>query len=123
MTELVRRPWAGNVRELRNVCERLVLLACGARLDMADLPPLPGSGAWGVGADLLHGPASTGETSGAGVLKLPPEGVALFDVERQVIEQALAMNQWNVSRTAAFLKVPRHILAYRIERHGLVRPT
>ena len=50
---------------------------------------------------------------------LPAEGIALFDLERQVIERVLALKEGNVSQTALFLKVPRHVLAYRMEKYGI----
>ena len=45
----------------------------------------------------------------------------LFDVERQVVAHALARHRWNISAAARALGVPRHVLAYRIEKYGLER--
>jgi two-component system NtrC family response regulator len=103
---LRRRPWPGNVRELENACERLVVLAPDDTLRVEDLPPL----AAGQGAEAGDWPP------------LPADGLSLVDLERGVIQRALELNRWNVSRTAAYLRIPRHVLAYRIEKHGLRRP-
>ena len=102
---LTARSWRGNVRELRNLCERLAVLAPGPLIEASDLrperPPPGGSASWVAGL---------------------PEGISLVDIEAQVIQHFLQRNSWNVSSTARQLGVPRHILAYRIEKHGLDGP-
>ncbi len=103
LKELRLRSWPGNVRELENACERLVVLCEGAAVRVEDLPPAkPGS------PDEQWPP-------------LPPEGFGLVDLERKVIQRALDLNQGNVSQTARYLRVPRHVLAYRLEKHGISR--
>ncbi len=102
---LMERAWPGNVRELENACERLAILAPGAELRAEDLPPAhnepsPGGGDW-----LDH---------------LPP-GLSLVDLERHAVAQALERSGGNISAAARTLGVPRHILVYRIEKHGLRR--
>ncbi len=99
------RPWRGNVRELRNLCERLVLLAPGDRVRLADLP-----------ADRL--PPAQGDW-----LDMIPPDLSLMDVEEAVVRHVLDRNGWNVSAAARALGVPRHVLAYRIEKYGLQKPT
>ena len=108
MDELKGRPWPGNVRELENACERLVILCEGDELRHQDLPPAAGAGAPVAGRDEPW-PA------------LPPEGPSLVDLERDVIDRALKLNGWNVARTAVYLKIPRHVRSYRIEKYGLRR--
>ena len=103
LKELSRRPWPGNVRELQNACERLVVLCEGDALRLEDLPQERASQAsdeWPP---------------------LPPDGLSLVDLERRVIQRALALNQGNVSRTARYLRIPRHVLAYRLEKYGISR--
>jgi len=98
---LKARAWRGNVRELRNVCERLAILAPGTSVRLEDLPPDRAS-----------------LTSDAWLAQLP-DGLGLFDLEREVIAHTLRRHGGNVSAAARALAVPRHILAYRIEKHGL----
>ena len=100
---LEARPWPGNARQLRNVCERLVVLCRGAELRIADLPPegVPGS------------------SSGGEWPPLPPDGLSLIDLERRVIERVLELKGGNVTQAAAYLGVPRHFLAYRIQKYGI----
>jgi two-component system NtrC family response regulator len=107
---LQRRQWLGNVRELANVCQRMVLLRAGDLLDEGDIPPeregseMPPEKAEGI-AGLLRG--------------LPAERLPLLDLEREVIVQALAKHGGNRTRTAEYLDIPRHVLLYRIEKFGI----
>lgn len=56
-----------------------------------------------------------------GWLSLPPEGFSLVELEKSVIEHVLALTEGNISQAARYLCVPRHILVYRIEKHGISR--
>jgi DNA-binding NtrC family response regulator len=110
VAELSGRPWPGNVRELRNACERMVILCRGDEVSLDDLPPAPG------------GPDAGGpEDASAPFPALPPGGLSLVDLEKRVIERALRMKGGNITQAAQFLRVPRHILVYRIEKYGLRR--
>jgi len=112
-----QRPWPGNVRELENACERLVLLRRAGTLELGDLPPLverePGE------SDPDRGDADGLESF---LATLPEQGLSLVDLERRVIERALEHKRWNVSQAALYLKIPRHVLAYRMEKYGIRRP-
>jgi len=105
---LRRHTWPGNVRELENACDRLVILAEGDALRAEDLPPA-------VLAE-REPPRAAQEWP-----PLPPDGLSLVDLERRVIERALQLKQGNVTQAAAYLRVPRHVLAYRIEKYGIRR--
>ncbi len=105
LAELQRRSWPGNVRELENACERLAILAPSDELRIEDLPPT----------------AHADEAAGEDWLDHLPAGLSLVDLERQAVVQALARCDGNVSAAARLLGVPRHILVYRIEKHGLRR--
>jgi DNA-binding NtrC family response regulator len=107
---LEARPWPGNVRQLENACERLVLLAREDVLSIDDLPALPES----RGPEPAAAPADAWPS-------LPPEGLDLVDLERRVIERVLALKQGNVSQSARYLGVPRHVLVYRMAKYGLRR--
>jgi len=102
MEELKSRPWPGNVRELKNACERMAILCGGTEVSIDDLPPaVPRAGEeWPP---------------------LPTEGLSLVDLEKKVIERALRLKGGNITQAAAYLRVPRHILVYRIEKHGIRR--
>jgi two-component system, NtrC family, response regulator len=107
--ELRRRPWPGNVRQLENACERMIILCPGDELRVEDLPA-PVDSTAGTASQPVEWP------------DLPPEGVGLVDLEKRVIERVLALKQGNASQAAAYLRVPRHILTYRMAKYGIRRP-
>jgi two-component system NtrC family response regulator len=117
LADLRRHRWPGNVRELENTCERLVILCDGDTLRRSDLAPSIAQSA----SPAAQAAPRTGAASAEEWPPLPPEGISLVDLERRVIERALQIKGGNVSQTAAFLRIPRHILAYRIEKHGIRR--
>ncbi len=113
MEELKSRPWPGNVRELKNACERMAILCRGSEASMEDLP-LPSKGRDGESG-------GAAEAGGETWPPLPPEGLSLVDLEKKVIERALRLKGGNITQAAAYLRVPRHILVYRIEKYGIRR--
>ncbi len=103
--------WPGNVRELRNVVERAVLLSEGPRLEASDFDGL---------TPIRHTPAPAVSASPAGIT-LPPEGLRLDDVERQLITLALERTRGNQTRAAALLGLHRDQIRYRMEKYGLLK--
>lgn len=103
MRRLCAWDWPGNVRELENAIERMVILRRGETLEERDLPPKM----------MSKGSRSTS------VLNLPDEGYPLEDLEREAVVEALRRNNWNQTQAAAFLRIPRHILVYRMEKYGI----
>jgi transcriptional regulator with GAF, ATPase, and Fis domain len=103
---LLRMPWPGNVRELENLCQRTALLAEEPVLSEEFLAATP--------------PATSQQPRLAleGVT-LPEEGISLVDLERAILIRALEMNDYNQSSTARFLRIPRHILLYRMEKYEI----
>jgi two-component system NtrC family response regulator len=95
--------WPGNVRELENTCQRLALLSQEGEL----------------GTALLSSPISLTSQGDDLIFKIPAEGISLEDLERQIVAAALKKNNFNQSQTARFLKIPRHVLLYRIEKHQI----
>ncbi len=112
MEELKSRSWPGNVRELKNACERMAILCGGTEVSMEDLPPA---------ASRASDAGRAGEGAGEEWPPLPPEGLSLVDLEKKVIERALRLKGGNITQAAAYLRVPRHILVYRIEKFGIRR--
>jgi DNA-binding NtrC family response regulator len=120
LTELVRRRWSGNVRQLENACERLVILCAGEALTLADLGPAdPGDELEAVPSTVRPGVADTMADPWPA---LPEQGLSLVDLEKRVIERVLLHKRGNVSQAAAYLQIPRHVLVYRMEKYGIVRP-
>jgi two-component system nitrogen regulation response regulator NtrX len=105
---LAAMEWSGNVRELRNTVERLLILARGPEVDPADVDRLVGGGkpADALTADLLH----------AGTFAEFKERA-----ERAFILTKLRQNEWNISETARTIDMPRSNLYKKIEKFNLVR--
>jgi len=97
--------WPGNIRELKNVVERAVILCAGEMVTEEHLPALGG------GRQV--------ETAGGIPLALPEEGIDLEEVERTLIARALERFGGNQSRAARYLNISRPTLIYRMEKYGL----
>jgi transcriptional regulator with PAS, ATPase and Fis domain len=99
--------WPGNVRELRNVLERALILCEGEEIKPEHLPPE---------IVVLPAPAQLG----TGFCKLPPQGVSLELVERDLIRQALDVSAGNQIRAAKLLGISRDVLRYRMKKFGWI---
>jgi two-component system NtrC family response regulator len=99
--------WPGNIRELENVLERLVVLSTGNELSEADLP------------DEIRGNAISADQTFQ--IVLPETGISLDAVEKELLLRALEKFDWNQSQAARFLDISRRTLIYRMEKHGLTR--
>jgi DNA-binding NtrC family response regulator len=136
MAALVARPWPGNIRELRNVMERAVLLSDEVILPehLADEPggtaPAPGPAAAAAAGPALADPAP-GLAEGDDLV-LPPvdlERVPLKEakrmagerVERAYILAALRQSRWNKSKAARVLGLNYKTLREKIREHDLER--
>lgn len=102
-----RYRWPGNVRELENVVERIVVLARGKEITIEDLPPFLRQERAGI--DALE-------------IDLPPQGISLEAIEKELILRALNKFDWNQTRAARYLDISRKTLIYRIEKHRIQRP-
>jgi two-component system NtrC family response regulator len=99
-----RFDWPGNVRELENAIERMVALS---REDELSIEALPAR---------IRGHANGRSDS---TFRLPPGGVELEQVERDLIEQALERHGGNRTQAAKALGLTRNTLLYRMQKHGL----
>ncbi|SDZ89739.1 two component, sigma54 specific, transcriptional regulator, Fis family [Desulfuromusa kysingii] len=105
MNMLCSYNWPGNIRELGNCIERMLVLRIDDRLTSLNLPAKIRKHSQAiVTPDNLH---------------LPEQGMALADLEKQAIINALDKNNWNQSKAASFLQVPRHTLIYRMEKYQI----
>jgi DNA-binding NtrC family response regulator len=98
--------WPGNVRELRNVIEQAVMLAASDTIEPREL--------------MLSTAASTSAAGSAAPAAPSTEaGSALDRRERELLIQAMAESNRNVSQAARALGISRDTLRYRLEKHGL----
>jgi two-component system, NtrC family, response regulator AtoC len=95
--------WPGNVRELRNAIERAMLLADHGLLGAEDF-------------------ATLSKAATPATFRLPPEGVDLETVERQLVIQALQRAGGNQTQAGHLLGINRDQIRYRIEKFGLTKP-
>jgi DNA-binding NtrC family response regulator len=106
MQALVTYQWPGNIRELENTIERIVILSHGDEIGVEDLPAEVRTGACG--------PERT-ETG----FKLPEVGVHLEEVELDLVRQALDRSGGNAPKAAKLLGLTTKTLEARMQRLGL----
>jgi DNA-binding NtrC family response regulator len=98
-----RFPWPGNVRQLRNMIERVVITGRRASIDLADLP------------DFLRAHDQNSTT-----FKVRP-GMSLTEVEKLLIRQTLTHVTSNRDEAAKTLGISRRSLQYKLKQYGLLK--
>jgi len=58
-------------------------------------------------------------TIGKILLHIPPDGLSMAELEKELVIEALERNQWNQTRAAAFLRISRNVLVYRMQKYRL----
>ena len=112
---LIDYPWPGNVREMQNLVERMVILAENDRLTLEDLPPT-------CGALHYHQQEATPDPAVQQSSKYNSSpGTSLEALERSEIEAALRRNGWVQIRAARELGLTQRQIGYRIKKYGLNR--
>jgi two-component system NtrC family response regulator len=104
MARLSEYLWPGNIRELENLIERMVILRTSDTLSVRDLPPDFGS-ARHAKTDRLTGGSSAHMT--------------FREAEEKIVREALTRCGWNRSKAAKYLNIPRHVLLYRIKKYDI----
>jgi Nif-specific regulatory protein len=116
---LIDYPWPGNVREMQNMVERMVILAEGDRLTLAD-----------VSANILAWKNNLSSPEKEVVVSVPLSPVAapvvherksLHDIEKDEVEAALRRHGWVQVRAAQELGLTQRQIGYRIKKYGLSR--
>ncbi len=119
---LQRYRWKGNIRELRNTVERLIIMTGSDTIDVADLPEIVRSptAASGFGASASSRSASAdgfGDTK-AGTLREFKD-----NAERAFLVAKLRENGWNISKTAEVIDTPRSNLYKKLEQYQISQET
>jgi two-component system nitrogen regulation response regulator NtrX len=114
---LSQHRWKGNIRELRNTVERLLIMTRGEVIDLPDLrgilqadarsPVSPGAGGAGAG--------------GGEAAREKPGTLREFKetAERTFLVEKLRENGWNISRTAEVIGTPRSNLYKKLEQYQI----
>ncbi len=112
--------WPGNIRELENLIERLVIMNDGEVINLNDLPsyinaPMERQCA-GVAAGTTSEEIPTTREGAMGA------ATSLQDLERHELEAALIRHGWVQARAARELKITQRQIGYKIRKHGLTPP-
>ena len=120
---LQRHRWRGNIRELRNAVERLLIMTTGDVVRVTDLPAdMRGDGtqARAAGNDGAAAPNGDALNALTGVATLKE----FKDVsERAFLVRKLRDNDWNISKTAELIDTPRSNLYKKLEQYAIKQET
>jgi two-component system, NtrC family, nitrogen regulation response regulator NtrX len=122
MEALQRYRWRGNIRELRNTVERVLIMTPGdvVRIEdlpqdvRADVPVMAQVEPAAVAAAVSSGPQSQAPSVSAGTLREFKDAA-----ERAFLVQKLRENNWNISKTAEVIDTPRSNLYKKLEQYGI----
>ena len=103
---LMAYDWPGNIRELRNLIERIVVLESAVEIQPQHLPEWLNSG-------------KEEHRNKSRFFVLPDEGVSLESLEKDVIEQALERTNNNRTQAAKLLDISYDTLRYQVKKFGL----
>ena len=99
---LKKYAWPGNIREMQNLVERCVILRKSKIINIEDL-------------NLINPKKSFSAQN----IFIPDQGISLEEIEKNYILKALEKANQNKSKAARLLKIPRHVLLYRLEKYGI----
>ena len=99
---LRRYSWPGNIRELRNLCERMLILFSGREIHDGNLP-----------REIRH------QQQSRWTFSLPDSGIKLDELEQELLQQALEKTNGNQSKAARILGLTRYAFMYRLKKYQL----
>jgi len=101
--------WPGNIRELRNICERLVIRSRGrdtiTKVDVQSCGLAPAT--------------SSGEQNPLSIYTIPPAGIDLDELEKHLVTEALNMTEWNQTEAARLLGISVDRMNNRVKKWNL----
>ncbi len=99
--KLINHQWKGNIRELENMIERMVILCDNNIITINNLPK------------------EITSTEIKDSYKLPENGISIEELEKNLILQALERTDYNQTKAAQLLNISRHTLIYRMEKYQI----
>jgi two-component system nitrogen regulation response regulator NtrX len=121
MEKLKQQHWRGNIRELRNFVERLVIMTSAESVDAKDIPE------GGVIRADLPVAAAPGEISATAAEQSWMQAPTLQEFksgsERAYLVSKLRENSWNISKTAEVIDTPRSNLYKKLEQYRISQET
>ena len=99
---LLRYNWPGNIRELENAIERAVLLCEGNEIGLDDLR-------------LGDASPSAADPGAPSVVRIPPAGIPLEEIERRALIEALKISNWVQKDAADLLSISPRVINYKIK--------
>ena len=105
---MINYAWPGNIRELKNLVERFVVLEDAEVIAPEHMPK------WVFGDTLLGAKPLTGDK-----ISLPDSGISLEEVEKDLICQALEKSNFNKTQAAKLLDISYDTLRYQVKKYGL----
>jgi two-component system nitrogen regulation response regulator NtrX len=107
--------WKGNIRELRNTVERLLIMTPGDTIDVDDLRDV-------VRPDVKPAVTAAAESGSAGNA-ISPHTLREFkeSAERKFLVEKLRENAWNISKTAEVIGTPRSNLYKKLEQYAITQ--
>lgn len=103
MAALNQYSWPGNIRELRNFCERMLILFSGRQIEVDNLPE----------------EIRNYRNKQQGLFILPDNGIEWEELEQNLIVQALQKTRGNQSKAARLLGLTRDTFLYRIRKYAI----
>ncbi len=110
MKLMMNYSWPGNIRELKNAIERAMILADKDRIDVAHLP---------IRIADPHSANPLPRGSNNFLVRLPPEGAGLDEIEKKLLEQAMEYAHGNKTKASKLLKISRDTFRYKVKKHNL----
>lgn len=107
LDKLIKHKWPGNIRELENLVERMVILRKSNLLTLSDLPSDFGIG---IKPDLSGDSISD------------HNNLSFHESQKNLIIDALNRHAWNKTQAANYLDIPRHVLLYRLKKYEIRDP-
>ena len=121
MERLRQHTWRGNIRELRNFVERLIIMSPGDQIDVRDLPEFgtPRADAPPAGGALAPSTAAPAATTAADWAQVATLQEFKSTSERAFLVAKLRENGWNISKTAEVIDTPRSNLYKKLEQYQI----